>query len=105
MTSEKKYYHVTATGNTMPIIMEGLKANEYGEIFLFDNKDIASDIALLQLGLTEYSLFEVEPDGINCKLEQDLVGEFTSRYQWIAKQELIDTDYIQYLGSYKLNDQ
>jgi RNA-binding protein YlmH len=62
-----KYYHITHEKNLNAILEDGLKCNESGEIFVFEDKSIiysnvvntvADIIARNQTGLNEYIMFE-----------------------------------------------
>ena len=109
-----KYYHITRNDKAIikDILNSGLKANEFEEIFLFENKSIgdknsgiintiADCIADGQLILSEYVMFEIDSDGLTTKLEPDNVAEFSAKCQWIAKQPLIKSNYINLFGCYK----
>ena len=104
-----KYYHITAKENLPKILKEGLKANEEGEIFLFENKSIrvnsvvntvADCIAHNQVFLEQYVMFEIANEGITSELINDNVGELTSSLQWIAKQPLIELKHLEFYGYY-----
>ena len=104
-----KYYHITAKKNLSTILKEGLKANEEGEIFLFENKSIVANsvvntvadcIAHNQVFLDEYVMLEIANEGITSELINDNVGEISSSVQWIAKQPLIEVKYLEFYGSY-----
>lgn len=107
----KTYYHITDPKNIDNILWEGLRANEDGEIFLFEDKGIinrltnqiisvADHIALNQVGLSEYAMFAVDADGVEGELEPDNVGEASARCQWIARQSIIQPDYIEFCDIY-----
>jgi hypothetical protein len=105
-----KYYHITE--NKQEVIQSILKhglISESGEIFLFENKSIAKNdiinyvsclIAANQLFLDEYAMFEIDAEGI-VELVPDEVGELTTGTTWIAKQSIINREYINLFGSYK----
>lgn len=105
-----KYYHITEIELIDSILKEGLKANEDGEIFLFENKSIrvnnvvntvADCIAMNQIFLDEYVMFEIDSKGISLELINDNVGELSHKQQWIAIQPLIEPNYISVFGIYK----
>lgn len=119
---EKYYYHITDPKNVESIMKEGLKANKDGEIFLFENKaisyklpmidngvcrvckvktTIANIIALNQLFLNEFAMFEISSDGIKGELLPDNVAEYSAPFQHIAKQLFILPEYITLCGVFK----
>jgi len=109
---EKKYYHITENKKSIinSIIINGLKGNKENEIFLFENKTIAfmgvvnqvaDCIAFNQVFLKEYSLFEINGEGIKPELKKDNCGEISSLYQWIATQQIIEPKYIKLLGVFQ----
>lgn len=113
---EKYYYHVTSKENARKILKEGLKANEHGDIFLFENKSytwhgtaknkkgklvvgivayyVADSIVQNQVGLDKNVMLEISAEGITGELVQDEVAEISAKCQWIAKQNLIEAKYI-----------
>jgi len=108
----KKYYHITDVKNKTSILKNGLRANEEGFIFLFENvstinrdtniQNTVSDmIAANQLSLEEYAMFEIDSKGINENLLKDEVAEFSAKNQFIAKQENIAPQFINLFGIYK----
>lgn len=58
-----KLYHLTEKKNINSILENGLKADSEGYVYLFDieGKDIEY-IAIGELGITSYALFEVRVD-------------------------------------------
>lgn len=107
-----KYYHITKKNvNTIKsILSNGLICDEEGYIFLFENKSIeingvintiADIIAAEQLFLDVYVMFEIDSKGIISELIPDNVAEYSSKFQWIAKQPKIDCKYINIFGGYK----
>lgn len=84
---KNKYYHVTCVKNLESIVEDGIRVNEYGQIFLFDKKKFAGYIASGQCGLRTYALFVIT--GIEeQRLEPDNVAEFTAKSQWIYDQNI-----------------
>lgn len=111
------YCHATAMGNLDSIIKNGIKANEFGEIFLYEDKAIVlpamlawknikplkrdGDKAVFYVGDSiarnqifipgeQYVNFLIPAEEITAELERDNVGEFTARQQWIARQSVIN---------------
>jgi|688.fasta_scaffold953186_1 hypothetical protein len=107
-----KYYHITKKNLAKSILIDGLRANEEGHIFLFENKSIqdpktgvtntvADCIAENQIYLNEYAMLEIDDKGIDVELINDSVGEISSRCQWIAIQPIIKSDHINLFGIFK----
>lgn len=107
----KKLYHITAVENIDSILSEGLKVNEEGMIFLFENKSIlntitneyariADLIAYGQIFLKKYAMFEIDAEGID-DLENDNVAELSAGNQWITRQN-IPTTKISPFGIFKV---
>ena len=122
---EDLYYHISDIKNIDSIIEKGLLADEDGNIFLFINESIdepgiarnkqgqlcmgmkrrsvSDDIALNQLFLKEYALFEISAKGIEGKLKNDNVEELASIYHRIARQQQIKPEFIKLCGIYKVS--
>jgi len=109
-----KYYHITERDIALvdKILEEGLKADDEGQIFLFENlqfkindvvNKVSDHIAKNQVFLDEYAILEIDSKGFNSELIQDNVGEFTSRWQWILQQELIEPEFISFYGVAETN--
>lgn len=113
IVKKSAYYHVSSRENFYKILNEGIKANEDGEIFLFDTEfvlnpcfdplkpesgakviDVAASIARNQVFLHEFIVVEIDAEGITGELINDKVGEFTAPLQWIVKQQVIEADFI-----------
>ena len=102
-TKRKKYYHLTDVANASKILTEGIKANNEGLIFMFENlvicyngiiNTVADCIAYNQLYLEEYAVFEIASLGIYGEIMPDNVGEVSAKFQHILKQELIEKQFI-----------
>lgn len=96
-----KYYHLSPIENKESILDTGLHSNE--GIFLFTNIEQAIHIATNQLGINEYSIFEVSKAGITGNLSNDNVADFGSEHQWILKQELVEAKYITFIKDESFN--
>jgi len=92
-------YHLTDPRNIDSITREGLRANDDGEIYLFTELVIANTLAVNQVCLREYALFQIDPEGITGGLHKDDVAELSAPYQRIVRQDGIDPRYIQYVGT------
>lgn len=121
---EDFYYHVSNIKNVDSILEKGLLADEEGNIFLFINKlidepgiarnkqgklcigikrrSVANTIALNQLGLKEYALFEISAKGIDGELINDDVEELASVFHRVAKQPQIKPEFIKLCGVFKV---
>lgn len=113
---EKKYYHITHPKNIKSVLKDGLRANEEGKIFLFENKSIsypskgggtavvyvADHIAQNQIFLEKYAMFEISSEGIDGDLINDNVAEMGSSFQWIVKQPIISPEYIEPFGLFRV---
>ena len=75
----------------MDIHVNGIKADEGGNIKLLLLKDGAENI-VLHSGM--YLLFEVLTKGITAAIEPDNVSGFNAPYQRIIKQEIIKPEFI-----------
>lgn len=101
----KLLYHISDVDNISSILESGLKLNEDGEIFLFEDVNflnlwtdfeegkvylveqrVANNIALNQIGLANYAMFEINVDGLT--LEPDNVAEITARHQYICREAI-----------------
>jgi hypothetical protein len=98
-----RYYHITSPENVESILKNGLKANEQGDIFIFQYAKFTKNgivnyvddyIANNQKFYEKYARIEIDPEGISVPLINDNVGESTSKFQWIVKQERINPDYL-----------
>jgi hypothetical protein len=94
---KKKYYHISDVKNKNEILEKGLIANN-GEIFLFSKLSIASEIAFNQLGIEQFSIFEINSKGIDNGVINDNVAESTAKYQWIAMQDCIHPCHTKHLA-------
>lgn len=106
------YYHITKPENEKTILRTGIKCDEDGNIFLFENvavgaKDgiahvaVSDMIAANQIFLKSFVMFEIDPAGFSCDLIPDDVGEYTARWQWILRQDKIYPRFINKFGQYE----
>lgn len=98
----KTYYHISPIENRDSILKEGLKS-ERKQIFVSDCEEQLILIAHSQIGLPEYSVFEIMPTGIKGKIEWDNVAEIGAGHQFIINQNLINPEYIRHLRDVKWN--
>ena len=110
------YCHATAMENLDSIIKNGIKANELGEIYLYEDREILlpeiiawrtipptrreGELVGFYIGDAiiknqifmpgeKYVNFFIPAEAIACELERDNVGEFTAPWQHIARQSVI----------------
>jgi hypothetical protein len=106
---EKKYYYISDVESVSDIEEHGIKANENGDIYIFeiikkrikDVLNIAGYIATNQLFLGDYALFEIKEEGITGRILDYKVSGRASQYQRIIKQEGINREYIKFINCYK----
>lgn len=116
MEQKEFYYcHATALENLDSIIKNGIKANESGEIYLYEDcilidlkritgsvndgwlengvlhRYVGDMIARNQIFIPgeKYVNFYIPAKAISGELERDNVAELTARHQWIAHQSVI----------------
>ena len=104
---KKKLYHITSVDKIDSILENGLRANEYGDIYLFDNVSIRLDdrtfyvadhIAKNQIFCDTYAMFEVDVKGIHKPIKQDVCGELTTKQQYVVNQKVINKKHISIFG-------
>jgi len=96
------YFHISPLKNKKSILKNGLKSND-GTIFLFTDIMQENNIAVNQLFISEYSVFEILTEGISGELEEDNVTDIGSEYQVILMQDLIEAKYIKHISDIKKN--
>lgn len=108
MESKKKtkFYHITDFKDHHKVIVEGLRSNEYGEIYVFNTNDklIIQYASVFQLSLTNCALIEIDGEGITGSIEDDKVGEITSGFQKVIHQEIIKPEFLRLFITYKVKD-
>lgn len=106
---DKYYCHITRKENVESILKNGLRANEDGEIFVYDDvmlqhfgeKEpyyIGDSIAINQLGIYDekYAVFFIDKKDIKGEVKSDNVAEFTAPWQHIIKQMKIEPFFFSY---------
>lgn len=112
---KKFYYHITDKKNLISIMKDGLKENADGDIFVFDNMSVifpptgisnmvADCIAINQINLSEYVMFDIDSKGIKVEVINDNVADSSAQHQWIVKQTLIDPEYLSFFGLFKTSN-
>lgn len=100
-------YHICPDNKAIvkDILRDGLRCNSEGQIFLFENKSIgltgskviktvADCVASTQVGISRYTMLEINTDGVLSELIPDQVGELTAKFQWYIMQKRIKPEYI-----------
>jgi hypothetical protein len=104
-----KYYHITPSENLQSILWNGLQANNDNQIFFYSGWEIGTKhinctalicdfIAINQLGLKEFAIFEISSKGIKTEIQNDNVGELTAKFQFHINQSKISKSYIKFVG-------
>lgn len=103
------YGHITHRDNVDSIIENGIRCNEDGDIFIYRDCDVEHNfmpnkkpvmipiydlIAMGQVFLKDFAIFNIEPEGFEVELIPDNVAEITASQQFILKQPVIKSDYI-----------
>ena len=82
----REYYHISDPENFEDIDCAELKLNSNGELFLFDNIELADSIASDQR-LLVWALFKIT--GIEeGRLKHNDLAEFTGKPQWIYDKDI-----------------
>lgn len=111
-------YHISEVENIDSILENGLRANEDGCVFLFDDVSfnkltvdletmkpkiitvaVADEIAKTQLFMKKYAMFEVNVEGL--KLEADNVAEQCANFHYIYHGS-ISADRIDLAGVFEV---
>lgn len=87
------FYHISPIKNKNSILSNGL-ISASSEIFVCNEFNQLKRIASGQLGISEYSIFQISSSNITGKILNDNVGEFGSQHQFIIKQDIIESKYI-----------
>ncbi len=96
-----QYYHMTSFKGWVAINKEGIKCDTEGYIYVLDDLEVASYVAINQLGHADYGLFRIDPICIHAPLETDDVAEVTAKHQFRFKQSLLERQYLTDLGMLK----
>lgn len=99
---QETFFHISPTENKESILTNGLKSNG-GYIFLFTNISQQIHIAVKQLGIYEYSVFQIFPEGIGVPIENDNVAEVGAQYQVYIEQDLIESQFVKHLNDFNGN--
>ena len=94
------FYHLTAVANQEAILRDGIKADEEGFIYLFDDMLAANPIARGQVFVKRYVVFSVDDAGLTDEPSKDVVGEFSQGMQWRIKQERIESRFLTVVGEF-----
>ncbi|MDR2232933.1 MAG: hypothetical protein LBE56_07405 [Tannerella sp.] len=105
-------YHITNVMNVDSILINGLKCNDEGQIFFFDNKMfkwndkeyiVMQHIGANQIFLEKYAIFKINSKGIKTDIINDNVAEITSIFQFYINQDVISPKYLKFVGYYPHN--
>jgi hypothetical protein len=96
-----EYYHISDIENVDSILKNGLRANKQMHIFVCTSLSLLPIIASGQLGIIEYSIFKLNPQGIEVTPIHDNVAELGNEYQFIIKQPVINPIYIVHLEDWR----
>lgn len=94
------FYHISPIENKDSILSNGL-ISPSSEIFVCNEFNQLKRIASSQLFISEYSIFKISSSNITGEIENDNVGEFGAQYQFIIKQEIIESKYISHVEDVK----
>jgi hypothetical protein len=101
-SGKMKYYHVTDFEGWVGIHKDGIKCDSNGDIFVLNKKEVVGYVALNQLGLQDYGLFEIDSKGISGNVAADNVGEITAKYQFMIHQPIIERKFIKGIGMFNV---
>ncbi len=90
------YYHISSIKNKESILTNGIKSKS-NEIFICNDIEQLSSIAIDQLGINEYSIFEIKEEGITGEFIVDKVADFGSDKQFLVSQDKIEPAFISFL--------
>ena len=93
----RTFFHITPISNKESILERGILANSESQIFVSDNFNHLKRIALCQLGIYEYSIFEISEANLTGAVVKDKVGEIGSDHLFIVYQNHISSQNISYL--------
>jgi hypothetical protein len=104
----KKLYHMSSTDNRDKIMSNGIICGEDNHIYLIDtlhihfpifnfNGYIPDIVALNQLYIDKYDLYEISTEGVEEELLPDNVMESTSEFQKRVMQKNISKKFINHI--------
>lgn len=96
----KYFFHISDTKNIESILKNGLIPNSEGEIFFFDEILDSVKIALDQLGLLEFAIFQVNI--FKKDLHLDKVAERIIGNQFFSKNMAISKEKIKLMNCKKI---
>jgi hypothetical protein len=96
------YYHVTPIDHAEAIRKDGLRTNDYGDLYLLNDIMAINAVAVNQIGLFDgYALFEVLGEAVTA-YRKDEVGEYTTECQIIVSHP-IKPEFIKWMGNFRPN--
>lgn len=90
------YYHISDVENKESILKQGIISKQK-EIFVCNDKGNLILIATGQLGINNFSIFQVDEAGFKVELIKDEVAEIGAESQFIVKQSKIEPKFITHL--------
>ncbi len=96
----KTYYHIKPTANIEKVLKNGIHAKE-GKIFVVikNEKMILDQIALNQMFLSgSYAVFAIRSSGINGRITNDDVAEYTAPFHRVIHQDMIEPGFIKLMS-------
>lgn len=94
------FYHISPIENKDSILTNGLISTS-SEIFVCNEFNQLRRIAHGQLGISEYSIFKIPSSNITGEILNDDVAEFGAQYQFIVKQDIIESKCISHVKDVK----
>ncbi|WP_269237342.1 hypothetical protein [Flavobacterium flavigenum] len=94
------FYHISPIENKDSILKNGLISTS-SEIFVCNEFNQLRRIAHGQLGISEYSIFKIPSSNITGEILNDDVAEFGAQYQFIVKQDIIESKCISHVEDVK----
>ena len=109
-----KYWHISAKENRESILKNGLKCDNKGYIYLINRLydelhvfhvkiSIPDSIAVSQVFLKDYDLFEIDSEGLSSNILRDNVREKLSNCQNRVKQSIINPEYVKLISHQRVN--
>jgi hypothetical protein len=100
MATRQILYHLTPAKHAKAILRNGLRAGEDGYIYFFTDMIVANTVARDQVFTKRYTVFLVDGRGLESRVMQDNVAEFSRAYLRRAKQGRIAPNHLQVLNTF-----
>ncbi len=95
-----RLFHLTPTTNKVAIQVEGIRANGEGKIFAFTDMRVANTIARDQIFTPQFSVFRINPKGIQGKIIYDRVAEIAAHWHRVILQVKILPRHLTLVGDF-----